>query len=140
MHFLGIDIGTSGCKAVVFDADGRQVASAQREYSLHLTGDGGAELDSTEVMNHCLAIIAETAQLAGRGTIKAIGIASQGEAFTPVDRHGQPLGPAMVSSDMRAATHAQRLDERTPTAGRCSLSQSSLNSVNKGCAVWPVIW
>ena len=108
MNFLGVDIGTSGCKAVVFDDDGRQVASAQREYSLHLTEDGGAELDSTVVMDHCLAVIAETARQAGRGTVKAIGIASQGEAFTPVDRHGQPLGPAMVSSDVRAAAQAQR--------------------------------
>jgi xylulokinase len=107
MNFLGVDIGTGGCKAVVFDADGRQVASAQREYSLHLTSDGGAELDSTDVLNHCLTVIAEAAQQAGRGSVKAIGISSQGEAFTPVDQHGQPLGRAMVSSDVRATDYAQ---------------------------------
>ncbi len=108
MNFLGVDIGTSGCKAVVFDADGRSLADAQREYSLHLTGDGGAELDSAEVLNQCLAVITEAAHRAGRGSVKALGISSQGEAFTPVDRHGQPLARAMVSSDVRAAAHARR--------------------------------
>ena len=107
MSFLGIDIGTSGCKAAVFDADGLLLASARREYSLHLTGDGGAELNSTEVLDHCLAVITEAANRAGRGRVKAIGISSQGEAFTPVDRHGQPLARAMVSSDVRAAAIAQ---------------------------------
>ena len=107
MNFLGIDIGTSGCKAVVFDADGRPLANAQREYALHFTDDGGAELDADEVMAACFAVLAEAANQAGRGSIRAIGISSQGEAFTPVDQHGRPLARAMVSSDVRAAAHAQ---------------------------------
>lgn len=108
MNFLGIDIGTSGCKAVVFNADGHPIASAQRGYSLYLTDDGGAELDSTEVMDCCLAVIAAVAEQAGRGSVKAIGISSQGEAFTPTDGHGQPLARAMVSSDVRAAGQARQ--------------------------------
>ena len=91
MNFLGIDIGTSGCKAVVFDVAGRQVAAAQREYNVHFTPDGGAELDSTEVLDKCLAVITEAAQLAGRGTVTAVGISSQGEAFTAIDCAGRPL-------------------------------------------------
>ena len=108
MNFLGIDIGTSGCKAVVFDVAGRQLATAQREYALHFTAAGGAELDSTEVLNNCLTVIAEAAQQAGRGTVKAIGISSQGEAFTAIDQAGQPLCRAMVSSDVRAAAQAKQ--------------------------------
>ena len=108
MNFLGIDIGTSGCKAVVFDANGCQLATAQRAYALHFTPDGGAELDSTEVMDKCLAVIAAAAQQAGRGTVQAIGISSQGEAFTAVDRTGKPLCRAMVSSDVRAESAAKQ--------------------------------
>ena len=107
MNFLGIDIGTSGCKAVVFNADGRPLASARREYQVRLTPDGGAELDPTEVMNHCFAVLADAAQQAGRGSVTAIGISSQGEAVTPIDRHGRPLANAMVSSDARPAAQAQ---------------------------------
>ena len=108
MNFLGIDIGTSGCKAVVFDVAGRQVAAAQREYNVHFTADGGAELDSTEVLDKCVAVITEAAQHAGRGTVTAVGISSQGEAFTAIDRAGRPLCRAMVSSDVRAETVAHQ--------------------------------
>ena len=107
MNFLGIDIGTSGCKAVVFDAAGRQLSHAQREYALRFTEGGGAELDSTEVLDKCLAVIAEAAQQAGRGTVTAVGISSQGEAFTAIDRTGRPLCQAMVSSDVRAESYAK---------------------------------
>jgi xylulokinase len=103
MSVLGIDIGTGSCKAAVFDADGRQLSEAQRPYSLHLTDDGGAELDSEHVMDCCLTVIREAARDAGADRVQAIGISSQGEAFTPIDKNGRALGPAMVSSDTRAA-------------------------------------
>lgn len=107
MNFLGIDIGTSGCKALVFDASGTQLAAAQREYNVRLTDDGGAELDSAEVLDGCIAVIADAASRAGRGTVSAIAISCQGEAFTPVDAMGRPLAAAMVSSDTRAVEEAR---------------------------------
>ena len=108
MNFLGINIGTSGCKALVFDVDGKFVAGAQRQYELHVTGDGGAKLEAPEVLDQCLAVITEAAGRAGRGSVKGMGISSQGEAFTPVDRRGNPLARAMVSSDVRAGDYARR--------------------------------
>ena len=107
MSVLGIDIGTGSCKAAVFDADGRLLAEAQRPYSLHLTDDGGAELDSEHVMACCLAVIREAAQGAGADKVQAIGVSSQGEAFTPIDQNGRALGHAMVSSDVRAAAFSR---------------------------------
>ena len=74
--YLGIDIGTSGCKAVVFDERGRPLASASRGYRLHLTPDGGAELDSDEVMDSCLAVIAGAQRQAG-GPAQAMAVSSQ---------------------------------------------------------------
>ena len=50
LRYMGVDIGTSGCKAVVFDENGKQIAQSSREYDLTFTEDGGAELDSGEVM------------------------------------------------------------------------------------------
>ncbi|CAN5439866.1 xylulokinase [soil metagenome] len=100
MNTLGLDIGTSGCKAVVFDSTGRPLASAKRAYALRFTPDGGAELDPREVLALSLEVIAETAGQAGG--VAAIGISSQGEAFTAVNAKGDSLCPAMVSSDGRA--------------------------------------
>ena len=52
-NYLGIDIGTSGCKAAVFDAAGSQIALAAQEYDVIFSDDGGAELNSDEVIEKC---------------------------------------------------------------------------------------
>ena len=103
MSYLGLDIGTSGCKAVVFNDAGEQVAAAFREYPLLVPEDGWAELDSEDVCAKCGEVIREVALLTSADPVRAMGISSQGEAFTPIGRDGAILGHAMVSSDSRAA-------------------------------------
>ncbi|NOY74552.1 MAG: hypothetical protein GXP32_02010 [Kiritimatiellaeota bacterium] len=111
MSYLGLDIGTSGCKSVVFDAEGATLASAYRAYPVLTPEPGHAELDSNEVMGSCLAVIKETAvAAAGKGDpVSGISISSQGEAFTPVDSNGAIIGNGMVSSDARAAGLVERV-------------------------------
>ncbi len=102
MSYLGLDIGTTGCKAAVFDGQGNRQAAAYREYPLLAPQPGWAELDPKVVLNACLAVIKEAAAGAG-GKILGLGVSCQGEAFTPVAADGAYLGNAMVSSDSRAA-------------------------------------
>ena len=101
-NYLGIDIGTSGCKAVVFDENGRHVSSSYREYDIISKHPGWAELDTDEVMAKCFDVIRDAASGAGQGSVKGIGISSQGEAFTMTDKDGKALCSALVSSDIRA--------------------------------------
>ena len=49
MSLLGIDIGTTGCKAVVFNTRGQQLSRAYRSYSLQIRYPGFAVLHSDEV-------------------------------------------------------------------------------------------
>ncbi|NLE55508.1 MAG: hypothetical protein GX617_11260, partial [Lentisphaerae bacterium] len=103
MSYLGVDIGTSGCKAVVFSDAGRQLSSARRAYAVQTPRPGWAELSSSEVMDACCAVITEAAAQAPAGDpLRGLGISSQGEAFTPVGAHGEMLGNGLVSSDCRA--------------------------------------
>lgn len=103
MYVLGIDIGTSGCKAVAFDDDGVPAAESHREYDVVLTPDGGAELDSDEVIGMCFDVIRDVASQLPAGAIEALGVSSQGEAFTAIGPDGTALSRAMVSSDTRSA-------------------------------------
>jgi xylulokinase len=108
MSWLGIDIGTSGCKAVVFDAHGRALASAYREYGTLMPQEGWAELDSAGVMDACLAVLAQAAgQVLPTDPVAGIGVCSQGEAFTALGPDGAVLNHAMVSFDTRAAALAR---------------------------------
>jgi xylulokinase len=102
MSYLGLDIGTTGCKAGVFSADGRLLALAYREYPLLSPQPGWAELDSMRVCRDCCDAIREAAAASRGDPVAALAISSQGEAFTPVGRDGAVLGNGMVSSDARA--------------------------------------
>ncbi len=106
--YLGIDIGTSGCKAVVFDSNGKQLASSYREYNVVFTENGGAELDSDEVIDKCFEVIKDCTNKINPSTVKAIGISSQGEAFTPIGFDGKTLHNSMVSSDIRPKPYVKK--------------------------------
>ncbi len=101
-HYMGIDIGTSGCKSVIFDENGGQVSTAYRAYDLISKHTGWAELNTIEVMEKCLLVIKESASNLENGSVVGMGISSQGEAFTMINREGRSLCNALVSSDSRA--------------------------------------
>jgi xylulokinase len=108
MNYLGLDIGTSRCKAAVFDEQGHQVAEAFRAYDVQFSRNGGAVLDPDLVISMCFDVIKECTSQLGHRSVAALGISCQGEAFTPIDRHGKTLAPAMITSDLRALSYAKR--------------------------------
>jgi len=105
--YMGVDIGTSGCKAAVFDESGALAAAAHREYDVISPQPGWAELNGDEVMDKCFAVIAEASGQAGGCAVRGLGISRQGEAFTPLDDRGKAMAGAMVSSDTRAAEYVE---------------------------------
>ena len=103
MSYLGLDIGTSGCKALVFNDYGEEIAHAYLEYPIITIKEGWVELDSEEVCAKCFEVIKEVALKTSADPVRSMGISSQGEAFTPVDKNGTILGNGMISSDTRAS-------------------------------------
>ncbi len=112
MSLLGIDVGTTGCKAVAFDEQGRILASAYREYPLHFPKPGWIELDSTRVMASCREVVREVGSKTKKDPVKAFAIASQGEAVTPVGKGGKALHPGIVTFDARTAPLVRWWEER----------------------------
>lgn len=111
MTYLGLDIGTSGCKAAVFEEDGTCLSRAYQNYSVISPQSGWAELDSNEVIEKCFEVIRQAAKDLS-SNIKAMAISSQGEAFTPVGENGELMGNAMVSSDCRAEKLVNKWEEQ----------------------------
>lgn len=135
MHLLGIDVGTSGCKAVAFDKDGHQVAEAYREYPLLTPQEGWAELDSALVMERCFEVIRDVASKVT--DIRGLGISSQGEAFTPVAADGTLLANGMTSSDMRAVELARSFPE---TFGAERLYQITGHTAHPMFSLFKLLW
>jgi xylulokinase len=101
MSLLGIDVGTTGCKAAALSVDGRPLASGYREYAAAPRPDGRVELDARRVLDLVLEAIAEVAAQTSADPITALSISSMGEAMTPVAEDRQVLGPSILSSDTR---------------------------------------
>jgi xylulokinase len=103
MSLLGVDVGTTGCKASAFSADGRPLSSVYREYpTLHPAPDC-SELDSFAVWEAVKAVIAGAAAgAAGAGDpVSALSCSSMGEAVAPVTRDRRIAGRSILSSDTR---------------------------------------
>ncbi len=107
---MGIDIGTSGCKAGVFTEEGRPLAQAYREYPTLHPAPGWAELDSRAVMGAVREVIAETVQATSADPVAALCVSAMGEAMTPVSEDRRILGNAILSADVRGAEYVEQLE------------------------------
>jgi xylulokinase len=104
---LGVDIGTTGCKAAALGEDGSPSVAAYREYPLATPQPGWAELDPDGVWAAVCATIREVTARSPEPP-RVLAFATLGEAVTPIDVSGAALAPTMVSFDARAlACHEQ---------------------------------
>jgi len=110
MNLMGIDVGSTGVKAVVFTPEGEIVGSAYREYAEVYPQPGWIELVPGEVWDAVRFVIGGAAAKAGGG-VRSLVISALGEAFTPVAEDGRFLYNTIVSPDARATKQAERLGE-----------------------------
>ncbi|HEY6123046.1 MAG TPA: glycerol kinase GlpK [Steroidobacteraceae bacterium] len=109
---LALDAGTTSSRSLLFDATGKVVALAQREFTQHFPRPGWVEHDATEIWETQRATMAEVLE-AARATprdIVAVGITNQRETTVLWDRAtGAPLAPAIVWQDRRTAPACEQL-------------------------------
>ncbi len=109
MSLLGIDVGTSGCKAVLFGEDGRVLASAYQEYDIQRPQPGWAELDAPDVWQRIRLALAAVAASSRTDPVQALCVSSMGEATVPVTRDRRILGPSLTYSDARGQEYLRSL-------------------------------
>ena len=103
-HILALDQGTSSSRSIVFDAQGRVVAMAQRELTQHYPQPGWVEHDAEEIWASQLATAREALAKAGLSAreVAAIAITNQRETTVLWNRRtGQPVHKAIVWQDRR---------------------------------------
>jgi len=116
MSLLGIDVGTSGCKAAAFSEGGQLLALAYEEYDYQHPQPGWAELDARQVWESVQRTIAHVAQQAQRDPVKALSVSSLGEAVVPVTRDREILGASLLNFDVRGAEYLPELRLRLETS------------------------
>lgn len=112
MSLIGLDIGTTGCKALLFDNDGALLAKASREYPVDFPHPQWAEQDLENVWRLAQDAIREAIGAANVTDVAAIGLSVHGEAITPVDTSGRALRPTILGMDTRTGPQNDWLRER----------------------------
>ena len=114
-YLLALDQGTSSSRSIVFDAQGRIKAMAQREFRQIFPQPGWVEHDPKEIWATQLATAREALAKAGLGAgdIASIGITNQRETTVVWNRNsGEPIHNAIVWQDRRAEPTCAALRER----------------------------
>ncbi|MGV8910713.1 MAG: FGGY family carbohydrate kinase, partial [Propionicimonas sp.] len=102
--YLGVDIGTSGCRCLAVDADGRTLAVAERTYPLYTPAPGWAEQDPNDWVAGAFATIAEVCSSGAfeAADVRGVGVDGQSWACVPVDAEGRILANTPIWMDTRA--------------------------------------
>lgn len=103
----GLDIGTSGCKLVLYDESGSFVRDAYAAYDVARTG-GMHEMDAKEIFQAVKKVI----KAADCRNAAAIAVTSFGETFTMLDKNDEPCAPSMLYTDPRGKEQCERLINR----------------------------
>jgi xylulokinase len=110
---LGLDIGTTSTKAVLFDLSGAELAVAEQAYPLRTPQPGWVEQDPGELwqalVNVLRAIVARAGGRAGeQRRILALALAAQSGSLLPARRDGTPLSPIITWMDGRTEALVRR--------------------------------
>jgi sugar (pentulose or hexulose) kinase len=106
---VGIDVGTTTCKAaVVRVGDGTEVAhgAARTPWTVVPTG---AELAPARLLEAVAAATAAALERAPGGSVAGVGVTSMAETGVLLDRNGRPVAPAIAWHDARGEAEAARL-------------------------------
>ncbi|MBR5262523.1 MAG: xylulokinase [Clostridia bacterium] len=138
-YVLGIDLGTSATKTVLFDEKGNVVCSASREYPLCQPKNGWAEQEPADWYNAGIETIAEVVKNSGvaKEDIVSLGISGQMHGLVMLDENGGVLRPSIIWCDQRTA---KECDELTEKLTREKLIEITANPALTGFTASKILW
>lgn len=135
MSLLGLDVGTSGCKAAVYSLSGKQIALSHQDYPLVHPRPGWNELECRRIRQAVRKVLQAVNAEARHDPVETLSISSQGEAVAPVNKSGEPLNNFLVTFDARAAKEAQELEARIGRERLFSLTGMPPSSIYSICKI-----
>ncbi|MGG5332715.1 xylulokinase [Enterococcus sp. AZ163] len=139
MYLLGIDIGTSSCKAALFNPAGEAIAQASESYPVFYPQEGWAEQNPADWWQ---AVCKATKKLIEQSKIDpseivGIGVAGQSWSAIPMSADGQVLANTPIWMDTRAVDSCQELEEQI---GEERLFQLCGNPLQPAYTLPKILW
>jgi glycerol kinase len=117
-YIISIDVGTTGCRTIIFTGSGGLVCQAYKEYTSEFLSPTWIDHDSSTWMDAAKQTLGKALNefQGDRKDIAAIAVISQRSTVIPVDEQGTPLDKAMLWQDKRATAQAERIREQAGSA------------------------
>ena len=138
-YTIGIDIGTSGTKTVLFDECGRPIASHTIEYPLYQPHNGWAEQDPADWANASFGTVRAVVEKSGvnPADIVGVGLSGQMHGLVMLDADNRVLRPSIIWCDQRTA---KECDEITARVGAEKLIAITANPALTGFTASKILW
>ena len=133
--YIGLDLGTTGCKALVCDRFGKIHGLAGVEYELIFTRDG-VEQDTEVWWDGAAKTLRESLADLPKENIKAISVSTQGITGAAIDRNGKSLCNALSWLDQRAEKEAGEIAARVGTEELFRLTGKPLYPYSLAQLIW----
>ncbi|MCI9360567.1 MAG: xylulokinase [Hungatella sp.] len=108
-YLIGIDVGTSATKTVLFDEKGNVVSSVSQEYPLYQPHNGWAEQKPEDWRDAVLKTLKEVVAESGVSgeDVKGIGISGQMHGLVMLDEAGEVIRPSIIWCDQRTGAEVE---------------------------------
>ena len=138
-YVIGVDLGTSGTKTVLFSSDGQPIASKTIEYPLYQPQNGWAEQAPEDWWHAACGSMKEVIAKSGINpkNIKGIGISGQMHGLVMLDKAGNVLRRSIIWCDQRTAAEC---DEITAKVGASRLIELTANPALTGFTASKILW
>lgn len=136
-YLVGLDIGTSGTKGVLFDADGRAICSHTEDYSLYQPQNGWAEQNPVDWWHAVKACLLAITSKVDKNEIGGIGLSGQMHGLVMLDKEGSVLRDAILWCDGRTEPECREI---TQTVGQQRLIELTANPALPGFTASKILW
>lgn len=138
-YVLSIDVGTSSCKVILFDQNGKVIQIAHKEHKTVFLNNGGVEQNPREWWENIVYLIKAIVEQTNidKKDIVVIGIDSQSSSMIPMTYLGEVLYPAMIWTDRRAKEQKQWVDDHI---GQSVISQINGNHNDESNVALKFMW
>lgn len=111
--FMGVDIGTSGVRAAIFNMEGSQISLCHKEYPIICSEPRMAELDPELIFSSLINVVSDCIKQSNipANCIEAIGLSSQMHSLMAVDKEGKCLTNVITWADSRSIDEADFIEK-----------------------------
>jgi len=136
MHLIGIDIGTTGMKVILYSTEGKIIRESYEEYPVSTPRSGWVELETGKVWDVFKRNLYKVVNKFSE-TNFAMSFSVLGDSVIPIDKNGEAIYPAIISSDIRSTEYVKKIKERFSSR---EIFDFSGRWVHTMCPLTKILW